>query len=111
MDIAFKDAFDLFQKETAELNQVWTFYSTVALALLTGVFASEKIKKSLLSVSIIVVGFLIFAGANLKEAALKPMREASGVIAGLKAAVSTYAQGQGRRGGVERIAQDEEMFI
>jgi hypothetical protein len=51
------------------------------------------------------------AGANLKEAALKPVREASGVIAGLKAAVSTYAQGQGRRQGVEQITQDEEMFI
>jgi len=50
------------------------------------------------------------AGANIKEAALKPVREANGVIAGLKAAVSTYAQGA-RRPGVERIAQDEEMFI
>jgi methyl-accepting chemotaxis protein len=49
------------------------------------------------------------AGTNLKEAALKPVREATGVIAGLKAAVSTYAQG--RRPGVERITQDEEMFI
>jgi methyl-accepting chemotaxis protein len=49
------------------------------------------------------------AGANLKEAALKPVREASGVIAGVKAAVSTYAAG--RRTGVERITQDEEMFI
>ena len=50
------------------------------------------------------------AGANLKEAALKPVREANGVIAGLKAAVSSYAQGT-RRTGVERITQDEEMFI
>jgi hypothetical protein len=49
------------------------------------------------------------AGTNLRVAAMKPMREASGVIAGLKAAVSTYAQG--RRPGLERIAQDEEMFI
>ena len=51
-----------------------------------------------------------YAGSNLKEAALKPVREASGVIAGLKAAVSAYAQGN-RRPGVERITQDEEMFI
>jgi methyl-accepting chemotaxis protein len=49
------------------------------------------------------------AGANLKDAALKPVREASGVLAGLKAAVSSYTQG--RRPGVERITQDEEMFI
>lgn len=50
------------------------------------------------------------AGANLREAALKPVREANGVLAGLKAAVSTYAQGS-KRTGVERITQDEEMFI
>jgi methyl-accepting chemotaxis protein len=48
-------------------------------------------------------------GANLKDAALKPVREASGVIAGVRAAVSSYAQG--RRTGVGRITQDEEMFI
>jgi methyl-accepting chemotaxis protein len=51
-----------------------------------------------------------YASSNLKEAALKPVREASGVLAGLKAAVSTYAQGN-RRPQVERITQDEEMFI
>lgn len=49
------------------------------------------------------------AGSNLKDVAMKPVREASGLIAGVRAAVSTYAAG--RRSGVERIAQDEEMFI
>jgi predicted secreted protein len=49
------------------------------------------------------------AGTNVKDAVLKPVREASGVIAGLKAAVSTYAQG--KKAGVNHITQDEEMFI
>jgi hypothetical protein len=49
------------------------------------------------------------AGTHVKEAVLKPVREASGVVAGVKAAVSTYAQG--RRPGINRITQDEEMFI
>ena len=49
------------------------------------------------------------AGTNLKAAALKPVREATGVLAGVKAAVSTYAQG--RRNGMDRATQDEEMFI
>jgi len=49
------------------------------------------------------------AGQNLKSAAMKPVREASGVIAGVKAAVSTYAQG--RRASVDHVTQDEEMFI
>lgn len=48
-------------------------------------------------------------GDNVKEAVMKPVREASGVLAGIKAAVSTYAQG--RRPSVETITQDEEMFI
>jgi tetrahydromethanopterin S-methyltransferase subunit F len=49
------------------------------------------------------------AGSNLKVAAMKPVREASGVLAGVKAAVSTYAQG--RRPSIDHITQDEEMFI
>jgi len=49
------------------------------------------------------------AGDNLKAAALKPVREASGVLAGLKAAVTAYANG--RRPSIDHITQDEEMFI
>ncbi len=49
------------------------------------------------------------AGANVKEVVMKPVREASGVLAGLRAAVSTYAQG--KRPTVNHITQDEEMFI
>lgn len=49
------------------------------------------------------------AGANVKEAVKKPIREASGVVAGIKAAVSTYAAG--RRPSVDHATQDEEMFI
>jgi methyl-accepting chemotaxis protein len=49
------------------------------------------------------------AGDNVKAAVLRPVREASGVLAGLKAAVSSYASG--RRSSVEHITQDEEMFI
>jgi hypothetical protein len=49
------------------------------------------------------------AGTHMKEAVLKPVREASGVVAGVRAAVASY--GQGRRPGINRIAQDEEMFI
>jgi methyl-accepting chemotaxis protein len=49
------------------------------------------------------------AGSGVKEVMMKPVREASGVMAGLKAAVSTYAAGQ--RTGIDHITQDEEMFI
>ena len=49
------------------------------------------------------------AGIQAKEAMLKPVREASAVAAGIKAAVSTYAAG--RRTPIDHITQDEEMFI
>ena len=49
------------------------------------------------------------AGTGVKEAMMIPVREASGVMAGLRAAVSTYAAGQ--RTGIDHITQDEEMFI
>jgi hypothetical protein len=39
----------------------------------------------------------------------KPVREASAVLAGVRAAVSTLANG--RRPTVDHITQDEEMFI
>jgi len=49
------------------------------------------------------------AGDNVKAAVLKPVREAGAVMAGVKAAVSTLANG--RRPTVDHITQDEEMFI
>jgi len=49
------------------------------------------------------------AGVHTKEALLKPVHQASAVAAGIKAAVTTYAQG--RRPSIDHIAQDEEMFI
>ncbi len=50
------------------------------------------------------------AGVQVKKAVMSPVREASGVAAGIKAAVTTYAAAN-RRPGMEKITQDEEMFI
>jgi methyl-accepting chemotaxis protein len=49
------------------------------------------------------------AGDNVKEAVLKPVREANAVFAGVKAAFSSIASG--RRPTVDHVTQDEEMFI
>jgi F0F1-type ATP synthase membrane subunit b/b' len=49
-------------------------------------------------------------GGAVKGAVLKPVREANAIMAGVKAAVVTYAQG-GRRPSVDHATQDEEMFI
>lgn len=49
-------------------------------------------------------------GETVKTSVLKPVKEAGAVIAGVKAAVTSYAH-NGRRPAVGRIAQDEEMFI
>jgi len=48
-------------------------------------------------------------GTNVRSAVMKPMSEVSGVVAGIRAGVSAYAQG--RRPDVARVTQDEEMFI
>jgi methyl-accepting chemotaxis protein len=49
------------------------------------------------------------AGDNVKEAVLKPVREANAVFAGVKAAFFTLASGH--RPSVDHVTQDEEMFI
>jgi hypothetical protein len=50
------------------------------------------------------------AGETAKVAVLKPVKEVSGIIAGVKAAVSSL-KSNGRRPTIDHITQDEEMFI
>lgn len=56
------------------------------------------------------VGQVEHVSEAVKSAVLKPVKEVNGVLAGMKAAVATLAQG-GRRPSVEHATQDEEMFI
>jgi methyl-accepting chemotaxis protein len=49
------------------------------------------------------------AGDNVKAAVKKPVREATAVLAGVRAAVTTLVDG--RRPTVDHVTQDEEMFI
>lgn len=62
----------------------------------------EKVEKSVEQVEQV--------GAVMKSAVLKPVYEASAIMAGIRAALITYAQG-GRRPSVDHATQDEEMFI
>ncbi len=48
-------------------------------------------------------------GDNMKAAVSRPINEVSGVLAGIRAGVAAFAQGQ--RPNVARATQDEEMFI
>ena len=49
------------------------------------------------------------AGDVVKTAVMKPVREVNGIMAGMKAAITTLAGG--RRASVDHATQDEEMFI
>jgi len=49
------------------------------------------------------------AGDHMKAAVMKPVREASAVMAGVKAAVTILVDG--KRPTVDHLTQDEEMFI
>ena len=48
-------------------------------------------------------------GTNVRSAVMKPVSEFSGVLAGIRAGMAAFAQGQ--RPSVARVTQDEEMFI
>jgi hypothetical protein len=48
-------------------------------------------------------------GVALKRAAMRPVREANGVAAGISAAVATFVRG--RKSPPDMATQDEEMFI
>ena len=49
------------------------------------------------------------ASDAVKSAVMRPVKEVNGFIAGVKAALNTYAQGG--RNTPEHVTQDEEMFI
>jgi methyl-accepting chemotaxis protein len=49
------------------------------------------------------------AGDNVKSAVMKPVREASAVMAGVRAAMTILVDG--KRPTVDHLTQDEEMFI
>jgi len=50
------------------------------------------------------------ASEAVRSAVMKPVNEVNGIVAGVRAALSTYAQG-GSRNSPEHATQDEEMFI
>jgi hypothetical protein len=63
--ITLQVAFDLYQKQSSSLDELWKFYSTVALALLSAVVASDKLKATPTGIGVVVGGFLFFAVSNL----------------------------------------------
>lgn len=50
------------------------------------------------------------ASDAVKSVVMRPVKEVNGLVAGVKAALNTYAQG-GNRNTPEHVTQDEEMFI
>ena len=50
------------------------------------------------------------AGDAARAAAMKPVVQAQGILAGVRAAVAAYSN-SGRRSAIETATQDEEMFI
>ncbi|HVN06624.1 MAG TPA: hypothetical protein VMT86_19530 [Bryobacteraceae bacterium] len=56
------------------------------------------------------VGQVEQASETVRSVVMRPVKEVNGLVAGFKAAFSTYAQG-GTRNTPEHVTQDEEMFI
>jgi len=64
-DMSYQIVFDLSQKQNAAVNEVWKFYSGVALALLAATVGSDKLKATWAGVWALIGGFWLFSLGNL----------------------------------------------
>jgi hypothetical protein len=89
--MSFKDLLDLFQKQYALTNVLWTFFSTVTLALVSTVVASDKIKTSRANTLWILGAYAVFAAGNWVVVS-RAHRTAVALADAVNAAAATSAQ-------------------
>ena len=65
IEMTYQVVFDLFQKQNGAVNELWRFYSGVALALLAAAVGSDKLKATRLGIGVVIAGFWMFSLANL----------------------------------------------
>lgn len=59
-----KTALDLYASQYAATDRLWTYFSSVTLALLGFTVASDKVGKSLLEAVVVVLGYVVFCVGN-----------------------------------------------
>lgn len=61
-----KQVLDLYSTQYSATDKLWSYFSSITLAVLGFSIASEKVSKSLLETSIVVCGYLVFCIGNFK---------------------------------------------
>ena len=63
--LTYQQVFTFFQAQNGAVNELWKFYSAVALALLAAAVGSDKLKATKLGIGMVLGGFWLFSIANL----------------------------------------------
>lgn len=63
-DILFKDAFDIYQKQSDSIHKLWAYFQVVSLAVLGYTIGSDKSRWSSDTYLLIAGSYLFFALAN-----------------------------------------------
>ncbi|MHC8387061.1 hypothetical protein ACYZTM_03180 [Pseudomonas sp. MDT2-39-1] len=63
-DISFKDAFDIYQKQSDSVHKLWAYFQVISIAVLGYTIGSDKAKWSDSTYLLIAISYLIFAVAN-----------------------------------------------
>jgi hypothetical protein len=61
-----KAALDLYATQYAATDKLWAYFSSVTLAVVGFSVASDKVSKSFVEASIVVVGYFVFCVGNFK---------------------------------------------
>ena len=65
-----KAVLDLYLAQYNATDKLWTYFSTVTLAVLGFSVGSDKVSKSFLEASIVVVGYVVFCFGNYRALSL-----------------------------------------
>ena len=61
-----KDVFDIYQAQYNATDKLWAYFSTVTLTVLGFSVGSDKVSKSFLEASIVVIGYIVFCLGNFR---------------------------------------------
>jgi len=59
-----KTALDLYASQYSATDKLWTYFSSVTLAVLGFTIASDKVGKSLMEAAVVVLGYVVFCIGN-----------------------------------------------
>src|SRR5689334_15008338 len=62
--IQLKDALDLYQVQYGATDRLWTYFSTVSLALVSYAIGSDRLSKSFIETAVVLATYLVFCIGN-----------------------------------------------